>query len=60
VADKKPDLLTAAIGLRDDLLMRAEFDDDATAVVCAGNGVWFRFNQAIDAMMAEKDRRDER
>jgi hypothetical protein len=40
-------LREAAIGLRDDLLERAEFCKDAGKVVCAGNGAWFRFNAAL-------------
>ena len=45
-------LVKAASDLRDDLLMRAEFDSDAVAIVAAGNGVWWRFNQALDAARA--------
>lgn len=45
-----PDLLSAAIALRDDMLMRAEMNkwqNNGEIVVEAGNGVWFRFNSAI-------------
>ena len=45
-------LIKAASDLRDDLLMRAQFDSDAVAIVAAGSGVWFRFNQALDAARA--------
>ena len=41
-------LLAAAIALRDDLLNRAEWCPDAGKVVCAGNGAWWRFNEAIE------------
>ena len=46
-----PDLLQAAIDIRDDLLERAEMDRGVKVVEC-GNGVWFRFNQAIDDAIA--------
>lgn len=36
----------AAIGIRDDLLQRAEWDVDAK-LVCAGAGAWYRLNKAI-------------
>lgn len=45
-------LLAAAIALRDDMLMRAKMNahqNDGEIVVEAGNGVWHRFNRAIDA-----------
>lgn len=43
-------LRDAAIDLRDGLLMRAEIDREGIATVAAGNGVWCRFNDAIDAV----------
>lgn len=42
------ELLKAAKALKSDLLERAEWADDAVKVVAAGNGVWFRFCQAIE------------
>jgi len=48
-------LLTAAIELRDDMLMRAKMKArGGDVVVEAGNGVWFRFNRAIDAAKGKK------
>lgn len=44
-------LLFAAIALRDDMLMRAKMNahlNNDEIVVEAGNGVWFRFNEAIN------------
>jgi hypothetical protein len=46
--DELEALRTASIALRDDLLNRAEWDDDAVKVVCAGNSAWRNFNEAID------------
>ena len=45
----------AMIGLRDDLLERAEWDDDAVKVVCAGNGAWCRFIEALEPEPKDKD-----
>ena len=46
-------LVEAAIGLRDDMLERAEIGlRDAVKIVAAGNGAWFRFNEALDAATA--------
>jgi len=43
-------LRDAAIALRDDLIERGTWDKDgAGKVVCAGNGVWVRFNEALAA-----------
>lgn len=50
-SDGDDGLLRAAIGLRDDLLNRAKRDGEVKTV-CAGNGAWFRFNEAIDAILA--------
>lgn len=38
----------AALGLRADLLNRAEWCPDAGKVVCAGNGAWQRFSAALE------------
>lgn len=48
-------LRAASIGLRDDLLERAEWDDDAVKVVCAGNGAWRRFNDALEHEPKDND-----
>jgi len=49
LANKEIEALTAAsTALRDDLLSRAEWDKDAGKVVCAGNGVWLKFNEALE------------
>jgi hypothetical protein len=40
-------LHVAAKGLQADLLNRAEWRPDAGKVVCAGNGAWFRFCEAL-------------
>lgn len=52
MTDREKDLLEAAKQLRDDMLMRAGWkraENDGDLVVEAGNGVWFRFNKAIEA-----------
>jgi hypothetical protein len=46
--DELTALRAASIAFRDDLLSRAEWDDDAVKVVCAGNSAWRNFNEAID------------
>lgn len=43
------ELVEAAKALRDDLLMRAEKDDDGTLIVNASFGRWRRFCDALDA-----------
>jgi len=43
-------LREASIALRDDLLMRAEIDiRNGTKIVAASNGVWIRFNKALES-----------
>jgi hypothetical protein len=46
-------LVEASEGLKQDLLNRAEWDDDAKAV-CAGAGAWFRFTEALAALKESK------
>ena len=46
-------LVEASEGLKQDLLNRAEWDDDAKAV-CAGSGAWFRFTEALAALKESK------
>lgn len=45
---ERDSLRDAALGLQKDLLERAEWCPDAGKVVCAGNGAWFRFCQALE------------
>jgi hypothetical protein len=45
-------LLTAAIALRDDLLMRGKREPDGTIIVNASAGRWMRFNEAIDTALS--------
>jgi hypothetical protein len=48
------ELLQAALALRDDMMRRAKASahlNDGEIVVEAGNGVWFRFNEAIAAAL---------
>ena len=42
-------LVEASEGLKQDLLNRAEWDDDAKTV-CAGAGAWLRFTTALAAL----------
>ncbi len=46
-------LVEASEGLKQDLLNRAEWDDDVK-VVCAGAGAWFRFTEALAALKESK------
>lgn len=49
------ELEEAAIALRDDMIMRAKmnaYQNDGDIVVEAGAGVWFRFNEALNALAA--------
>lgn len=46
-------LVEASEGLKQDLLNRAEWDDDAK-VVCAGAGAWFRFTTALAALQEQE------
>lgn len=53
---QQAELLSAAIALRDDMLMRARVKHTRTGgdlVVEAGAGVWSRFNRAIDRQYQE-------
>ena len=45
-------LVEASEGLKQDLLNRAEWDDDAKTV-CAGAGAWFRFTTALAALQEQ-------
>ena len=45
-------LVEASKGLKQDLLNRAEWDDDAKTV-CAGAGAWFRFTTALAALQEQ-------
>lgn len=45
-------LVEASEGLKQDLLNRAEWDDDAK-VVCAGAGAWSRFTTALAALQEQ-------
>jgi hypothetical protein len=42
----------ASEGLKQDLLNRAEWDDDAKTV-CAGAGAWLRFTTALAALQEQ-------
>jgi hypothetical protein len=42
----------ASEGLKQDLLNRAEWDEDVK-VVCAGAGAWFRFTTALAALQEQ-------
>jgi hypothetical protein len=46
------ELVEASEGLKQDLLNRAEWDDDAKTV-CAGAGAWLRFTAAIAALQEQ-------
>lgn len=53
--EKLEAFIQTAVDLRDDMLMRAKMNahlNDGEIVVEAGNGVWRRFNDAIDAVFA--------
>jgi hypothetical protein len=45
-------LVEASEGLKQDLLNRAEWDEDVK-VVCAGAGAWFRFVTALAALQEQ-------
>ena len=45
-------LVEASEGLKQDLLNRAEWDDDAKTV-CAGAGAWLRFTTALAALQEQ-------
>ena len=47
------ELVEASEGLKQDLLNRAEWDDDAKTV-CAGTGAWLRFTTALAALQENK------
>ena len=53
--EERDALLKAATDIRGDLLMRAKISRDGSKVVDAGNGVWVRLNDAIDALTTKAD-----
>lgn len=57
-AMSEPDIYRAAIAVRDDLMLRAEIEEEGGKLVAVGSGVWMQLCAALDGKQLSPEQPD--